>query len=83
MGFAIKISDIDGPKLVEDEPTSNTFDLVLKTNPTFIANTTVHYLFIPEIGNDLAKYLARGEAGFQSRRVVVLTWLMRAARLAR
>ena len=29
-GFAIKIFDVEGPKLVEDEPDSATFDLVLK-----------------------------------------------------
>jgi hypothetical protein len=27
LGFAIKIFDVDGPKLVEDEPNSTTFDL--------------------------------------------------------
>jgi hypothetical protein len=64
LGFAIKIFDVDGPKLVEDEPNCTTFDLVLKNNPTFIANTAKHYLFIQEIGNDSAKYLARGKAGF-------------------
>jgi hypothetical protein len=30
LGFAIKIFDVDGVKLVEDEPDSTTFDLVLK-----------------------------------------------------
>ena len=64
LGFAIKIFDIDGAKLVEDEPNSTTFDLVLKNNPTFIANTAKHYLLIQEIGNDSATYLARGKAGF-------------------
>jgi catalase len=64
LGFAIKIFGVDGPKLVEDEPHSDTFDLVLKNIPTFIANTAKHYLFIQEIGNDSARYLARGKAGF-------------------
>jgi hypothetical protein len=64
LGFAIKIFDVDGPKLVEDEPNSTTFDLVMKNAPIFIANTAKHYLFIEEIGNDSAKYLARGKAGF-------------------
>ncbi len=64
LGFAIKIFDIDGTKLVDDEPDATTFDLVLKNNPTFIANTAKHYLFIQEIGNESAKYLARGKAGF-------------------
>src|ERR1044071_1196678 len=30
LGFAIKIFDVEGTKLVEDEPDSKTFDLVLK-----------------------------------------------------
>jgi hypothetical protein len=64
LGFAIKIFDIDGPKLVEDEPNSTTFDLVLKNNPTFMVNTAKHYLFIEEIGNNAAEYLGRGKAGF-------------------
>src|SRR4029453_17955113 len=61
LGFAIKTFDVDGAKLVEDEPNSTTFDLVLKNNPTFIANTAKHYLFIQEIGNDSGRYLARGK----------------------
>ena len=64
LGFAIKIFDVDGTKLVEDEPDSTTFDLVLKNNPTFIANTAKHYLFIQEIGDHVGDYLARGKAGF-------------------
>jgi hypothetical protein len=64
LGFAIKIFDVDGPKLVEDEPNSTTFDLVFKNAPIFIANTAKHYLFIEEIVNDSHEYLARGKAGF-------------------
>jgi Catalase len=64
MGFAIKIFDVDGPKLVEDEPNSTTFDLVLKNTPFFIANTAKHYLFIQEITTNLPNYLARGKTGF-------------------
>lgn len=73
LGFAIKIFDVDGTKLVEDEPNSTTFDLVLKNNPTFIANTAKHYLFIQEIGNNSAKYLARGKAGFHELLTDLLT----------
>lgn len=64
LGFAIKIFDVAGTKLVEDEPDSTTFDLVLKNNPAFIVNTAKHYLFIQEIGDRSADYLARGRAGF-------------------
>src|SRR5262245_20652796 len=32
-GLAIKIFDVDGTKLVDDEPDASTFDLVLKNSP--------------------------------------------------
>jgi hypothetical protein len=64
LGFAMKIFDVAGIKLVEDEPDSTTFDYVLKNNPTFIANTAKHYLFIQEIGDRVTDYLARGRTGF-------------------
>jgi len=64
LGFAIKIFDVDGRALVDDEPDAGTFDLVLKNSPIFIANTAKHYLFIEEITTDLGDYLARGKAGF-------------------
>jgi hypothetical protein len=64
LGCAMKIFDIPGSKLVEDEPDSTTFDYVLKNNPSFVANTAKHYLVLQEIGNDVPKYLARGKAGF-------------------
>jgi hypothetical protein len=64
LGFAMKIFDVDGPKLVDDEPDSSTFDLVLKNNPVFLANTARHYLFIEEIVQSAPSYLARGKAGF-------------------
>ena len=64
LGFAIKIFDVDGIKLVEDEPDATTFDYVLKNNPTFIANTAKHYLFIQEIGDHVGDYLKRGRPGF-------------------
>jgi hypothetical protein len=64
LGFAMKLFDVDGPKLVEDEPDATTFDLVLKNSPIFIANTAKHYLFIQEITTNLPEYLARGKVGF-------------------
>ncbi len=64
LGCAIKIFDIPGPKLVDDEPDCTTFDLVMKNNPTFVANTAKHYLILQQVGNDTPKYLARGKAGF-------------------
>ena len=52
IGLAMKMFDIDGPKLMDEEPESSTFDLVLKNIPVFIANTARHYLFIEEVAND-------------------------------
>ena len=60
----MKMFDVPGSKLVEDEPDSATFDLVLKNNPVFIANTAKHYLELQEIGTNAPQYLARGKSGF-------------------
>jgi hypothetical protein len=73
LGFAIKIFDVPGTKLVDEEPESSTFDLVLKNNPTFVANTARHYVVLQEVGNDSAKYLARGKAGFRELLTDLLT----------
>jgi hypothetical protein len=64
LGCAMKIFDVDGPKLMDEEPDARTFDLVLKNNPIFIANTAKHYLFTQDVVNDAPSYLARGKAGF-------------------
>ncbi|ADJ47399.1 hypothetical protein AMES_5574 [Amycolatopsis mediterranei S699] len=65
LGFAIKLFDVPGTKLVDEEPDSTTFDLVLKNNPAFIANTAAHYLFIQDIGDRVGDYLAHGKEGFR------------------
>jgi hypothetical protein len=72
-GLAIKIFDVDGTKLVDDEPQSATFDLVLKNNPIFIANTARHYLITEGIVDDAGSYLARGKAGFHELLTDLLT----------
>src|SRR5262245_16570002 len=64
LGAAMKIFDVPGAKLVDDEPDSTSFDLVLKNHPTFLANTARHYLVLQAIANDAPKYIARGQAGF-------------------
>src|SRR5262245_8802918 len=71
LGCALKIFDVPGSKLVEDEPDSATFDLVLKNSPIFVANTAKHYMIIQELGNNKNQYLSRGrtvraDAGTQS-----------------
>src|SRR5262245_18538400 len=63
VGGALKIFDIPGSKLVEDEPDSATFDLVLKSSPIFVVNTAKHYLVLQEVLNNQPQYLARGKAG--------------------
>jgi hypothetical protein len=73
LGFAIKIFDVDGRKLVDDEPDSTTFDLVLKNNPTFVASTAKHYVVLQEVGNDSIEYLARGKTGFRELLTDLLT----------
>jgi hypothetical protein len=73
LGFAMKIFEVDGTKLVDDEPDCTTFDLVLKNNPTFVANTARHYAVLQEVGNDSIKYLARGKAGFRELLTDLLT----------
>lgn len=73
LGFAIKIFGIEGTKLVDDEPDSSTFDLVLKNNSVFVANTARHYLVLQEVGNDSPKYLARGKTGFRELLTDLLT----------
>jgi hypothetical protein len=73
LGCAIKIFDIAGTKLVDDEPDASTFDLVLKNNPVFVASTARHYLVLQEVGNDTPKYLARGKAGFRHLLTDLLT----------
>ena len=73
LGGALKIFDVDGAKLVDDEPDSTTFDYVLKNSPVFVANTARHYLVLQEVGNDSGKYLARGKAGFHDLLADLLT----------
>jgi catalase len=63
IGLAMKMFDIAGQKLMDEEPEATTFDLVLKNTPIFIANTARHYLFIEEVANDAPTYLARGVLG--------------------
>jgi len=65
-GCAIKIFDVDGVKLTEEEPDATTFDLVLKNNPFFLANTAKHYLLTQDIVNRAPSYLTRGKDGFHA-----------------
>jgi hypothetical protein len=73
LGFAMKIFDIEGTKLVDDEPDSTTFDYVLKNSPTFLVNTAKNYLFVQEVGDQVGTYLARGREGFRDLLTDLLT----------
>ncbi|GAA2418221.1 catalase family protein [Nonomuraea africana] len=62
-GLALKMFDIDGPTLLEDEPGSRTFDYLLINAPIFFCNTVDHYLFIQELFLDAPRYFAEGAPG--------------------
>ena len=64
LGCAMKIFDVPGRKLVDDEPDSTTFDFVLKNTSTFIANTAKHYLHTEGVVFDVPSYVVRGKPGF-------------------
>ncbi|MFK0026213.1 catalase family protein [Streptomyces sp. NPDC090798] len=63
-GLALKLFDIDGPTLLEDEPDTRTFDYANINAPIFFCNTAEHYTFIQELVADAPTYLAKGKSGF-------------------
>ncbi|MFI6494964.1 catalase family protein [Streptomyces sp. NPDC050564] len=63
-GLALKLFDIDGPTLLEDEPDTRTFDYANINAPIFFCNTAEHYAFIQELVADAPTYLAKGKPGF-------------------
>ncbi len=48
-GIGLKIFDVDGPTLLEDEPDSRTFDYAMINHPVFFVNTLEHYVHIQQI----------------------------------
>lgn len=62
-GLALKIFDIDGPTLLDDEPDTRTFDYALINAPVFFCNTVEHYLFIQELFLEAPAYFAQGAPG--------------------
>ncbi|MFE1883793.1 catalase family protein [Streptomyces diastatochromogenes] len=62
-GLALKMFDIPGPTLLEDEPDTGTFDYALINGPVFFCNTVEHYLFIQELFLNTAAYFSQGRAG--------------------
>jgi hypothetical protein len=62
-GLALKIFDIDGPVLLEDEPDSRTFDYANINAPVFFANSIDSYVFIQDMFLHANDYLAEGVSG--------------------
>ena len=62
-GLALKMFDIAGPTLLDDEPDTGTFDYNTINMPVFFCNTVAHYLFIQQLFTDAPSYFARGRAG--------------------
>ncbi|MFC9278246.1 catalase family protein [Streptomyces collinus] len=63
IGLALKMFDVQGPTLLEDEPDSGTFDYALINAPVFFCNTVEHYLFIQELFLNTSAYFSQGRAG--------------------
>ncbi len=62
-GLALKLFDVDGPTLLQDEPDTRTFDYTNINGPVFFCNTVEHYLFIQELFLDAPEYFAEGRSG--------------------
>ena len=62
-GLALKIFDIAGPTLLEDEPDTRTFDYANINAPVFFCNTVEHYLFIQDLFIEAPAYLVQGTPG--------------------
>jgi len=63
IGLALKMFDIDGPILLDDEPDTRTFDYANINGPIFFCNTVEHYLFIQELFLEAPTYFAQGRPG--------------------
>ena len=62
-GMALKIFDINGPILLEDEPDTGTFDYATINAPVFFCNTVEHYLFIKDLFIEAGQYFSQGRQG--------------------
>jgi hypothetical protein len=63
MGMALKMFDIGGPTLLDDEPDTRTFDYANISGPIFFCNTVDHYLFIQNLFIQAPSYFAQGRPG--------------------
>jgi hypothetical protein len=62
-GLSLKIFDIDGQVLLEDESDTRTFDYANINAPIFFANSIDTYLFIQDLFIHANEYLAEGAPG--------------------
>ena len=72
-GLALKMFDVPGTTLLEDEPDAGTFDYNTINMPVFFCNTVSHYLFIQQLFTDAPSYFARGKAGIHQLLTEYLT----------
>jgi hypothetical protein len=63
VGMALKMFDIPGTCLLEDEPDAHTFDYTTINAPIFFCNTVEHYLFLQDLFLQAATYFAHGPSG--------------------
>ncbi len=63
MGLAIKIFDVPGKTLLEDERDCGNFDYNLINWPIFFCNTAEHYMYIDRLFLKASDYFAKGWKG--------------------
>ncbi len=73
LGLALKLFNVAGTTLVDDEPDAGTFDYNTINMPVFFCNTVAHYLFIQQLFTDAPSYFARGKAGIHQLLTEYLT----------
>src|SRR5262249_43838696 len=69
-GIGLKIFDVDGPTLLDDEPDSRTFDYAMINAPIFFANTVEHYAFIQHLTLGLPKAPPANESPVDRRAAI-------------
>jgi hypothetical protein len=63
VGLALKMFDVPGKCLLEDEPDTHTFDYTTINAPIFFCNTVEHYLFLQDLFLQASTYFAHGPPG--------------------
>jgi len=63
MGLSVKIFGIEGPKLLEDEANSRTFDYSNINLPVFFCSTVEQYVVVQQLNVDQPTYMSEGVPG--------------------